>query len=219
MSSGYIKEHRSCLDDPLFKEKPFDRWHAFQYCELNASHKPTEVIRGNQTIPIERGQFFTTVGTLAENFGWTEKRVRGWLELMEKMNKLSAKGRAKGTIITVVNYSFSQGDGQAKGQTQGEHEASTGQQYKKDKNVNNNINNNNIPPKIEEVRAYCNLRENRVNPEQFMDYYESKGWMVGKTKMKDWKAAIRTWERRNHDKQENRVNPEKFTEQKFGEYL
>ena len=59
---------------------------------------------------------------------------------------------------------------------------------------------NNIftPPTVEEVRAYCIERNNSINPEHFVDYYESKGWMVGRTKMKDWKAAIRNWERNSY---------------------
>ena len=52
-----------------------------------------------------------------------------------------------------------------------------------------------VPPTVEEVRAYCIERGNGVDPETFVDFYASKGWMVGKSKMKDWKAAIRTWER------------------------
>lgn len=50
------------------------------------------------------------------------------------------------------------------------------------------------PPTVEEVRAYCTERGNSVDPEAFIDFYESKGWMIGKNKMKDWKAAVRTWE-------------------------
>jgi len=50
-------------------------------------------------------------------------------------------------------------------------------------------------PSVEEVRAYCVERENQVDPQRFMDYYESNGWKVGKNPMKDWKAAVRTWER------------------------
>lgn len=53
-----------------------------------------------------------------------------------------------------------------------------------------------IPPSLEEVTAYCNERHNNVDPQQFIDFYESKGWYVGKTKMKDWKACVRTWEKR-----------------------
>lgn len=52
-----------------------------------------------------------------------------------------------------------------------------------------------IPPTLEAVREYCKERRNSVDPEKFCDFYASKGWMVGKNKMKDWKAAVRTWER------------------------
>jgi len=52
-----------------------------------------------------------------------------------------------------------------------------------------------IPPAIEEVTNYCIERKNQVDPEKFIDFYQSKGWLVGKTKMKDWKASVRTWEK------------------------
>jgi hypothetical protein len=48
---------------------------------------------------------------------------------------------------------------------------------------------------MEEVQAYCLERKNNVDAERFIDYYTSNGWLVGKNKMKDWKAAVRTWER------------------------
>ena len=51
------------------------------------------------------------------------------------------------------------------------------------------------PPTTEEVKAYCEERGNKVDPQKFVDFYTMKGWMVGKNKMKDWKAAVRTWER------------------------
>ena len=49
-------------------------------------------------------------------------------------------------------------------------------------------------PSLEEVTEYCRERGNSVSPERFLDFYESKGWKVGKTSMKDWKASVRTWE-------------------------
>ena len=55
-------------------------------------------------------------------------------------------------------------------------------------------------PTFEEVQAYCLERNNGIDPEQFIDYYESKGWVVGKSKMKDWKACVRTWERNRKGK-------------------
>ena len=51
------------------------------------------------------------------------------------------------------------------------------------------------PPSIEEVAAYCQERGNGVDAARFVDFYSSKGWMVGKSRMKDWKAAVRNWER------------------------
>lgn len=50
-------------------------------------------------------------------------------------------------------------------------------------------------PTLEEVKNYCLERNNNVDAERFIDFYESKGWMIGKSKMKDWKACVRTWER------------------------
>lgn len=52
------------------------------------------------------------------------------------------------------------------------------------------------PPTIEEVEAYCKERDNGVDPQAFVDFYTAKGWKVGKDPMKDWQAAVRTWERR-----------------------
>lgn len=51
------------------------------------------------------------------------------------------------------------------------------------------------PPTVEEVQAYCSERNNSVDAQTFVDFYASKGWLVGKNPMKDWKAAVRTWER------------------------
>ena len=53
-----------------------------------------------------------------------------------------------------------------------------------------------VKPTVEEVRAYCLERENKVDPESFVNFYESKGWKIGNSAMKDWKAAVRTWEKR-----------------------
>lgn len=84
---------------------------------------------------------------------------------------------------------------------------------KNNKNKNNNQNNNNndstgkpqkrfTPPAIEDVQLYCLERKNHVNAQKFFDYYTSNGWRVGKNPMKDWKAAVRTWERNSWTEEE-----------------
>ena len=72
-----------------------------------------------------------------------------------------------------------------------------------------------IPPQPEWVKEYCESRKNNVDYQKFMDFYESKGWLVGKTKMKDWEAAVRTWESSRKD-QKPATKPNGF---KSGELL
>ena len=55
------------------------------------------------------------------------------------------------------------------------------------------------PPTIDEVKQYCEERKNNIDPMAFIDFYSSKGWMIGKNRMKDWKAAVRTWERKRKE--------------------
>ena len=61
-------------------------------------------------------------------------------------------------------------------------------------------------PTISDIEQYCIERNNNVNAEQFFDYYESNGWRVGKNSMKDWKAAVRTWERSEYRKPNSKKN-------------
>ena len=77
-------------------------------------------------------------------------------------------------------------------------------------NTNININNTNLTdsnkkaffkkPTLDEVKNYCILRKNNIEAEAFIDFYESKDWKIGKNKMKNWKACVRTWESREKDK-------------------
>jgi len=62
------------------------------------------------------------------------------------------------------------------------------------KNKKDSKNKNFTPPTLEEVKNYCQERKNTVNPEKWISHYQSNGWKVGKNQMKDWKAAVRTWE-------------------------
>lgn len=62
-------------------------------------------------------------------------------------------------------------------------------------NVNDNNKKTFTPPSVSDVSDYCTLNGYGIDPESFVDFYASKGWMVGKNKMKDWKASVRTWVR------------------------
>lgn len=88
-------------------------------------------------------------------------------------------------------------------------------------NVNDNVNDNNnvvigknttkkfIKPTVEEIREYCTSRRNSVDAEKFHDYYEANGWKIGKNSMKDWKAAVRTWEKNAQDSNRPQQPPQR----------
>lgn len=92
-------------------------------------------------------------------------------------------------------------------------------------NIDNNINlinnsNENIraskkfvKPSVEEIRAYCEERNNSIDPIYFYDHYEANGWMVGKNKMKDWKATVRNWERNGYGNNDNAQSEESTFQQ------
>lgn len=69
-----------------------------------------------------------------------------------------------------------------------------------------------VKPTVEEVKAYCEERGNGIDPQTFIDYYESKGWTVGKNPMKDWKACVRTWENRRKEDTNSRPAYKKVEE-------
>ena len=76
-------------------------------------------------------------------------------------------------------------------------------------NTNNNKTNKGgrfTPPSVEQVMEYCNHRQNGINAQNFIDFYQSKGWKVGNSKMKDWKASVRTWETNNKIRNEQNAD-------------
>ena len=68
-----------------------------------------------------------------------------------------------------------------------------------------------LPPTLDDISSYCLERNNSVDPQRFFDFYQSKGWMVGKNKMKDWKAAVRNWETRSGTKSAPSSSSNPFT--------
>lgn len=72
------------------------------------------------------------------------------------------------------------------------------------------------PPKLEDVRAYCRERGSTVDPDRFYNYYASNGWYIGRSKMKDWRRAVITWELKDREHNTAGVQPAKETNPFFG---
>lgn len=200
---GWIKAHRSMIDHWLWKEKPFSKGQAWVDILLLANHKEKEILLGNQVEKIKVGSFATSELHLMERWGWSKNKVRAFLNVLQSESMIVKDSNRKRTAINVVNYGKYQVLETTK-EPQKNHEGTTkglqkvhNQERKNEKNEKKEIKNIGrfSPPDSDTVREYCTERNNSVDPEAFVDFYTSKNWMVGKNKMKDWKAAVRTWEK------------------------
>lgn len=155
------------------------------------------------------GYAFANNSYFAELYGVDERTIRRWISKLVELKYVSVSMAKKANgadnfrrIIPLVGPDINvQGVGQ---KCPLHPDKNVLPLYKEEQFEINNRGGRFTPPTLQEVAAYCMSRHNSVNPEQFIDFYASKGWMVGKNKMKDWKAAIRTWE--NRDKKESNVD-------------
>lgn len=201
---GWICLHRSIQDSIIWKDKPFDKGRAWIDLILMANHEDNRFLLGNEIVSVKRGSFITSELKLMDRWGWSKSKVRSYLHLLESESMIVKKTDHKKTTITIVKYCDYQ-DLQTTERPQKDHEKTT-KKPRKDTNNNDNNDNNDKQkrrgtpsfekPSLKEVRDYCKERNNHVDPQLFINFYESNGWMVGKNKMKDWKAAVRTWEQR-----------------------
>lgn len=109
MAETYIKLFRKVVENELFDEKPFDRWHAFEWLMVKACRfEKTEVIKG-QAIHLKPGQLIIGQRKLAETFGWGRGKVARFCKLLEDLEMATfdstTYGASIGTVITIENYS------------------------------------------------------------------------------------------------------------------
>lgn len=228
---GYIKIHRKFRDwewysEPVVKD-------VFLHLLITASWEDSRY-KGHE---IKAGQTIITVSGLASELGVSTRQVRTAVEKLESTGEITRKTTNRFTVVTVENWSLYQADyddddkqmtnkrqTDDKQMTNGWQTDDKRTLYKEYKKTRIQENNNSacarvshgdgvsikkfIPPEVQEVRAYCMERGNDVDPERFVDFYEAKGWMVGKNKMKDWRAAVRNWERNGASKSAGQVQQE-----------
>ncbi len=216
--SGWISLYRCILNHWTARDKPYNFLAALCYLFLMANHKDNIILFDGKPLLVERGTFVTSISKLSNVFGWSTKKTRNFLRNLEVDGTVTIESTTRGTTITIVNYDVYQNVGTTNDITEEQLRNSSGTTKELLGNTNNNDNNgNNVnndnnmwdtepkrtrsqfkPPTLEEVQAYCRERNNKVDAERFIDYYSSNGWMVGKNKMKEWKAAVRTWERNQY---------------------
>lgn len=202
MANGYIYLQRKIQDCWIWQNESFSRGQAWIDLLLLAEWKDRKKRIGNELVTIKRGSFHLSILILADRWKWSRNRVRRFLEILEEDNMITTERTPYGTTVTIVKYEDYQIARISNEPTsEPSNEPTDEPQMNKDNKVNKEINNRGrfTPPTLDDVRAYCQERNNGIDPQTFIDFYESKGWFVGKNKMKDWKAAVRTWEKRRID--------------------
>lgn len=217
MAEGWIKLYRRIQDCILWNDRPFDKCRAWIDILLLANHEDKKILFNDVPMMIKRGQYLTSIRKLSERWGWSYDKVSRFLNTLESEEMLRRESNKSRTLLTVINYEIYQGDRtQTSEQTEQLPNTDKGtdrtaisdkQEYKEVKKERNN-NKTFIKPSIEEVRAYCVERGNKVDAQKWYDYYTANGWKVGRNSMKDWKASIRNWESNSFDKpkKENAFN-------------
>jgi DNA-binding transcriptional MerR regulator len=203
--TGWIKIHRKFLDWEWFNKS--EAVHLFMYLILKANHKEGQW----QGIDIKKGQFVTSFGKISSDTGISLQTIRTLLKKFEKTNEINIQTTNKFTIVTLCKYECYQQENEPTNTQLTNEQQTTNKQLTTNKNDKNEK--KFIPPTFNDVLEYCMQNNLEVDGVKFINFYESKGWMVGKNKMKDWKAAIRTWVK---PKPQVEISPEELKAIKLG---
>lgn len=166
-------------------------------------------IRGVK-VDLKRGQLGYSQLSLSKRWRWSRDKVRRYLLELEKHGDVIQQNTKVTTVITIVKYNTWQGaDGetiqQTKHQTrqQPDNKPTTNDTHtnKKEKEDTENKKKKGVfsPPTLKAVQERIKEKGYTIDPNRFINFYASKGWMVGKNKMKDWRAALAGWQGRDKD--------------------
>lgn len=210
---GWVKLHRKMLENPIVC-KDSDHMALWVYLLLNATHKPYPALFKGERIELQPGQLIVGRKSLATYLQINEYKVQRVLECFENEQQIAQQTSNKNRVISILSWSKYQIDAQQDAQQLHNNCTSDAQQVHTNKNVRTKegkkepkdmVDSDESPapksrfikPTVEEVGAYCTERNNSVDAQKWHDHYTAKGWLVGKTQMKDWKAAVRTWEKKD----------------------
>lgn len=209
----FITVPREIFDDGLFVREPYSRREAFLDLVQKAVHEETELpVRGG-TITLNRGEVFASIRYLASRWGWSKSKVEAVLKEFISMNLIGHKSDTSNSTLSIVNYDLYQKPvDDCKDESKDTCKDANWDKDNKDKEskeLNEKKTFNDVkekrkrfvPPTVEEVRAYCQESNYPIDAESFVNYYQSKGWMIGKSPMKDWQAAVRTWVSKRKEQQ------------------
>lgn len=195
MNEGYIKLNRKLLDWRYGNNMPMMGF--WIYLLLKANWKDQERSHG----VVRRGEFTSSVRQIACECGLSESTVKRYLNSLRKTGEIRTSTNRQWTKITILKYCTYQDDEPTAEPTIEPTIEPTAEPHlkkerkKEGKNTKEKIIKEKfLKPSLSEIEGYISEHGYTVDAGRFFNYYESNGWMVGKNHMKDWKAAVRTWQ-------------------------
>jgi hypothetical protein len=143
---GWISLYRKIRENPIYNDKPYDRTHAWVDLLMRVNHEDKKITLGNEIILVSRGSTITSISKLCEAWGWSNTKIKNFLNLLQNDNMITFFSTTKNTTINVVNYSVYQdgNDTESITKTHQKHNKSiTKAQQKHTNNNDNNSNNEN----------------------------------------------------------------------------
>ncbi len=210
MAGDWLRLYRQSIDSQVFANA--ELWRLWCWLLMRAAWKPWWSKDGTK---IEPGQLMLGRSSAAKTLKMSKSKIYRLLKLLEKMRQIEQISNSRGTVVTIVNWSRYQSD-KSDDRTDigtpvkrrwnaGETPVNTVEEGKESKEGKEDIyicDDDAIfqPPSPQQVEAYGDHLGYQVDGEQFCAFYESKGWMVGKNKMKAWRAAVVTWKKNDRSK-------------------
>lgn len=229
VNGGWVKLWRELLSKSIWTCSSPEHAKVLITILLLANHERNEWVWQGEKYVCEPGQLITSAKSIMEacGEGITRQNVRTALKKFEKFGFLTIQSTKHGSLITIVNWGKYQG-GWSEPNQPSNHQLTIDQPTanhqlttnKNDKNNKNDKKDKNIhrasaqcvPPSPDEVRAYCQERGNGIDADEFLDFYQARDWKLSKgLPMRDWKAAVRGWERRSRENKKANAVPTKFT--------
>ena len=215
---NYIKIDRKILDWEWYSN--INTCRLFIHMLLKANWKDGKF--EGKVIP--RGSFVSSYPKLEKETQLTNREIRTAIDHLKSTGELTVKKTNRYSIFTINNYNLyqlsdSQNDSQATVKRQSSDSLTSAIEEKKEvykESITKVIPKKNfVPPTVDEVQKYCRERNNNIDAQNFVDFYESKGWMIGKNKMKDWKAAVRNWERKEQNESKTKKTKKNFDQRTY----
>ncbi len=219
--NGWISLHRKIKDNWLWKEKPFSKGQAWIDILMMVNHEDKKTLLGNELIEIKRGSRVTSIRKLCERWGWSNTKVRNFLNLLEKENMITIISDSKKTTLTVVNYNDYQEQNDTKNDTRTTLKRQTNDTKTTLKHTNNNDNNDNkniYSPVVEYLNKKTgkNFRSTSAKTRDLINARLNEGF-----KEKDFYKVIdiKVAEWKGNPKMEGYLRPETLFSNKFEGYL